>query len=212
MYDVGPGAGASLFIITADDRYLILPVAGILSPGDPDYDRDYRGEHSRRLVALDIRRLLAAGQQIECDAPRVVIGPDGFTKRILGHNNGAPDCPVETSSLNLDSEGNFASHGGPHFIAVDHESRRIAAANYFVQLTPFGLPGTLSAGDDRVCMAWLTPSGELTRDDRFKDELTGQPCVAFDRPTSYSWPNRGATGAAKPHAMAFINLSSDENE
>jgi hypothetical protein len=26
--DVGPGAGASLFIITADDRYLILPVAG----------------------------------------------------------------------------------------------------------------------------------------------------------------------------------------
>ena len=212
MYDVGPGAGASLFIITADDRYLILPVAGILSPGDPDYDRDYRGEHSRRLVALDIRRLLAAGQQIECYAPRVIIGPDGFKKRILGHNNGAPDCPVETSSLNLDSEGNFASHGGPHFIAVDHESRRIAAANYFVQLTPFGLPGTLSAGDDRVCMAWLTPSGELTRDDRFKDELTGQPCVAFDRLTSYSWPNRGATGAAKPHAMAFINLSSDEKE
>jgi hypothetical protein len=125
VYDVGPGAGASLFIITADDRYLILPVAGILSPGDPDYDRDYRGEHSRRLVALDIRRLLAAGQQIECDAPRVVIGPDGFTKRILGHNNGAPDCPVETSSLNLDSEGNFASHGGPHFVAVDHESRRM---------------------------------------------------------------------------------------
>ena len=210
VYDVGPGAGASLFIITPDDRYLVLPVAGILSPGDPNYDRDYRGEHSRRLVALDIRRLLAGASQVEGDAPRVVIGPDGFTTRILGHNNGAQDCPVETGSLNLDSEGNFASHGGPHFIAVDHESRRIAAANYFVQLTPFGLPGTLSAGDDRVCMAWLTPAGELKRDDKFKDELTGQPCVALDRPTSYSWPNRGATGAAKPHAMAFINLPSDE--
>jgi hypothetical protein len=134
------------------------------------------------------------------------MGPDGFTKRILGHNNGAPDCPVETSSLSLDSEGNFASHGGPHFIAVDHESRRIAAANYFVQLTPFGLPGTMSGGDDRVCMAWLTPAGELIRDERFKDELTGQPCVALDRPTSYSWPNRGRTGAAKPHMLAFINL------
>ena len=206
VYDVGPGAGASPFIVTADDRYLILPVAGILSPGDPNYDRDYRGEHSRRLVALDIQRLLAAGLRVECDAPRVVMGPDGFTKKILGHNNGAPDCPEEASSLTLDSEGNFASHGGPHFIAVDHESRRIAAANYFVQLTPFGLPGTMSGGDDRVCMAWLTPAGKLIRDERFKDELTGQPCVALDRPTSYLWPNRGKTGAAKPHMLAFINL------
>jgi hypothetical protein len=212
VYDVGPGAGASLFRVTPDDRYLVLPVSGILSPGDPGYDRDYRGEHSRRLVALDIQRLLAAGQQVECDAPRVVIGPDGFTKRILGHNNGARDCPVETSSLNFDSKGNFATHGGPHSIALDHESRRIAVSNYFVQLTPFGLPGTKSAGDDRVCMAWLTPAGDLVRDGGFKDELTGQPCVAFDRPTSYSWPNSGATGAAKPHAMAFINLSSDEKE
>jgi hypothetical protein len=134
------------------------------------------------------------------------MGPDGFTKKILGHSNGAPDCPVETSSLNLDSEGNFASHGGPHFIAVDHESRRIAAANYFVQLTPFGPPGTMSGGDDRVCMAWLTPAGELIRDERFKDELTGQPCVALDRPTSYLWPKRDRTGAAKPHMLAFINL------
>jgi hypothetical protein len=53
---------------------LILAVGGILSPGDPNFDRDYRGEHSRRLLAFDIRRLLAAGQQVECDAPRVVIG------------------------------------------------------------------------------------------------------------------------------------------
>jgi len=209
VYDVGPLTGASLFTVTPDDRYLVLPISGILAPRDPGYDRDYRGEHSRRLVALDIQRLLAAGEDVECDAPRVVLGPDGFTKRILGHNNGAGDCPVETGSLNFDSEGNFASHGGPHSLAVDHESRRIAVSNYFVQLTPFGLPGTQSAGDDRVCMAWLTPAGELARDDRFRDELTGQPCVAFDRPTSYSWPNRGRTGAAKPHAMAFINLTSD---
>ena len=210
VFDIGPAAGAAFFVITPDDRYLLLPVAGILSPGDPNFDRDYEGEHSRRLLALDIRRLLAAGQRVECDAPRVELGADGFTRKILGHNNGAIDCPEVTGSVNLDSAGNFASHGGPHFIAVDHESRRVAAANYFVQLTPFGLPGTKSAGDDRVCMAWLTPAGELIRDDRFKDELTGQPCVAFDRPISYSWPNRGTTGAAKPHMLAFINVSSDE--
>ena len=110
---------------------------------------------------------------MECDAPRVVIGADGFTQKILGRNNGAPHCPQVSGLVNLDSAGNFASHGGPHFIAVDHESRRVAAANYFVQLTPFGLPGTQIAGDDRVCMAWLTPTGELIRDDRFKDELNG---------------------------------------
>jgi hypothetical protein len=212
VYDVGPGTGASLFIVTPDDRYLVLPVSGVLSPGDPEYNRDYPGEHSRRLIALDIRRLLAAGPHVECDAPRVVLGPDGYTVGITGHNSAAPDCPVETGSLNLDSDSNFASHGGPHSLAIDHESRRVAVSNYFLQLTPFGLPGTMSAGDDRVCMAWLTPAGELAFDARFKDELTGQPCVAFDRPTSYSWPNRGSTGAAKPHAMAFINLSSNEKE
>ena len=79
-------------------------------------------------------------------------------------------------------------------MALDHESRRIAVSNYFVQLTPFGLPGTKSAGDDRVCMAWLTPAGDLLRDDRFKDELTGQPCVAFDRPTSYPGRTAGRLG------------------
>lgn len=212
VYDIGPGAGAGVFVITPDDRYLILAVSGIKSPGDPNFDRDYRGEHSRRLLAFDIRRLLAAGQQVECDAPRVVIGADGFTQQIRGHNNDAEDCPEVTGVVNLDSPDNFASHGGPHFIAADHESRRIAAANYFIQLTPFGLPGTKSAGDDRVCMAWITPAGELIRDHRFKDELTGQPCVGFDRPVSYSWPNRGTTGAAKPHMLAFIDLPSNEKQ
>jgi hypothetical protein len=141
VYDIGPAAGAGIFDITPDDRYLILAVSGVLSPGDPNFDRDYRGEHSRCLLAFDIRRLLAAGQRVECDAPRIVIGADGFTQKILAHNNGAKDCPKVAGLVNLDTPENFASHGGPHFIAVDHESRRVAAANYFVQLTPFGLPG-----------------------------------------------------------------------
>jgi hypothetical protein len=207
VYYIGPNAGPSIFFITPDDRYLVLPIAGTLSPGDPNYDRDYPGEHSRRVIALDIQHLLAAGQQIQCDAPEVLIGPDGFTQRVLGHNNGAGDCPTEVGSLNLDSPENFASRGGPHFIAVDHESHRIAVADYFVQLTPFGLTGTQSDGDHRICMARLTAAGELILDDRFKDELTGQPCVEFDRPAGYSWPNRGTTGAAKPHMMAFIHTN-----
>jgi hypothetical protein len=85
----------------------------------------------------------------------------------------------------------------------------VAAANYFVQLTPFKLPGLHEEGDERVCMARLTQTGGLILDTAFKDELTGQPCVAMDRPASYRWPHRGRTGAAKPHAVAFINV--DEN-
>ncbi|MET0383690.1 MAG: selenium-binding protein SBP56-related protein [Burkholderiaceae bacterium] len=206
IYSVGPGAGASVFTITPDDRYIILPISGIQSPGDALFDRDYSGEHSRRVIALNIEKLLKAGVNAECDAPRRQLDADGFVNKVLGRNNGASDCPVETGTLNLDSQDNFDTHGGPHFLAVDHESRRVAIANYFVQLTPFGLPGTGSAGDDRVCMARLTHGGEVRLDAAFKDELTGQSCVAMDRPLSYYWPNRGNTGSAKPHGVAFINF------
>jgi hypothetical protein len=67
------------------------------------------------------------------------------------------------------------------------------------------------AGDDRVCMARLTQTGQLVLDTAFRDELTGLPCVAMDRPTSYVWPHHGATGAAKPHLMAFIDLDWERN-
>ena len=54
-------------------------------------------------------------------------------------------------------------------------------------------------------MGRLTAAGKLVLDAAFKDELTGQPCVSMARPMSYNWPNHGRTGAAKPHAMAFID-------
>jgi hypothetical protein len=60
-------------------------------------------------------------------------------------------------------------------------------------------------------MARLTHTGELILDTAFRDELTGRPCVAMDRPASYRWPNRGRAGAAKPHAMAFINVDEDRD-
>ena len=208
----GPGASASVFFVTPDDRFLVQPIQGVLSPDDAAYNRDYPGEHSRRVIALDIQKLLRARTLVKCDAPPVITDSDGIIQRITAHNNGAEDCPTVTGTLNLDSQANFDTHGGPHFVAFDHETRRVAAANYFVQLTPFNLPGLHEAGDDRVCMARLTQTGQLILDRAFKDELTGQPCVAMDRPTSYRWPNRGKTGAAKPHAMAFINVDEDQDQ
>jgi hypothetical protein len=206
IYRVGPGAAAAVFTITPDDRFILQPIQGTWSPGDPVYDRDYQGEHSRRVLALDIQDLLAAGDHPQCAGPEAETDANGIITSIPTRNNGAADCPTVTGEVNLDSQTNFDTHGGPHYIAFDHESRRIASVNYFVQLTPFTLPGTNQAGDDRICMTRLKRSGELVLETTFKDELTGLPCVAMDRPKSYWWPAHGRTGAAKPHATAFIDL------
>jgi len=116
------------------------------------------------VIALDIQKLLRARALVKCDAPSVITDSDGIIQRITAHNNGAEDCPTVTGTLNLDSQANFDTHGGPHFVAFDHETRRVAAANYFVQLTPFNLPGLHEAGDDRVCIARLTQTGRLVLD------------------------------------------------
>ena len=211
IYRVGPGASAAVFTITPDDRYILQPIQGTWSPGDAVHNRDYPGEHARRVIVLDIQKLLAAGDDVECAAPPVRTDSDGIIQRITARNNGAPDCPSVTGEVELNSQANFESRGGPHFLAFDHESRRVAIVNYFVQLTPFNLPGTHMAGDDRVCMARLTHTGKLVLDTAFKDELTGRPCVSMDRPKSYLWPNHGRTGAAKPHAIAFIDVGWDKD-
>ena len=70
IYRVGPGAATAVFSITPDDRFILQPVQGAWSPGDPVYDRDYQGEHSRRVLTLDIQKLLAAGDQVQCAAPK----------------------------------------------------------------------------------------------------------------------------------------------
>ncbi len=205
IYRVGPGSSAAVFTVTPDDRYLLQPVQGTWSPGDALHNRDYPGEHARRILALDIQSLLAAGEDVKCAAPPVKTDRNGTIQLIAARNNGADDCPKVTGELNLDSQENLATGGGPHFVAFNHESRRVASSNYFVQLTPFNLPGTHQGGDDRVCMARLTATGKLVLDTAFKDELTGRPCVSMNRPLSYVWPNHGRTGAARPHAMAFID-------
>jgi hypothetical protein len=105
--------------------------------------------------------------------------------------------------VNVDSPKNLTTHGGPHFVVLDGREQRIAFSNYFVDLTAFGLPGTGSGGDDKICIARILSDGQLIFDAKFRDELTGAVYVDFDRPTSYNWPNRGPTGNAKPHAMSL---------
>lgn len=123
VYDVGPCSGVSYFSITDDDRFLVLPISGIESPkaidaaGSIDFDRDYPREHSRRVLTVDIRPLLAKGTantattKIACDYPeadpsRVANTSLGIRAsradqsggvsnkfNVLKHNNEADDCP-----------------------------------------------------------------------------------------------------------------------
>lgn len=141
VYDVGPCTGVSYFSITDDDRFLILPISGIESPGsiDPngavEFDRDYPREHSRRVLTLDIRPLLAKGHAdtpataIKCDfapsdsgnkwnttlgkpATRTDLSGGVSGKfNILRHNNEADDCPRVRGAI-----GQFET--GPHGVGA----------------------------------------------------------------------------------------------
>lgn len=73
VYDFGPGTGPSLFAVSADDRYLIVPKASMVSPGmndanGPLFNRDYASEHDREVMVLDITLLTLANHDPLCDA------------------------------------------------------------------------------------------------------------------------------------------------
>ncbi len=129
VYDVGPCTGVSYFSLTDDDRWMILPIAGIESPASVDpvgaveFDRDYPREHSRRVLTVDIRPLLAKGRAdtpetaIRCDFPppdssrasKNTLGikatradlSSGVSGKfnVLRHNNEADDCPRIRGSI-----------------------------------------------------------------------------------------------------------------
>lgn len=74
VYDVGPCSGVSYHHISHDDRFVVQPIAGIetnsargiqLAPND--FDRDYPRQHSRRMITMDVRPLLAKGNGISAD-------------------------------------------------------------------------------------------------------------------------------------------------
>ncbi len=168
VYDNGACTGSSVFFITRNDRYLVLPKAGITPTGTTDqngqfYNRDYDHEHNREVVVYDIRKLVSAGDNPQCNAAPAskwdnsgvpqkgsgalttvgpAVGPahsrEGIdfnsTTGSFWPNNDAPDCPTIASVVNLDSPENNATAGGPHFTVADNLERYVATSQYFVDL------------------------------------------------------------------------------
>ncbi len=115
VYDFGACTGASVFFISRNDRYLVVPVAGLESPADnggvasPAYNAYYPGEHDRRIVVLDIQKLLAKGSNmanVQCDAApadRFITDPNrpqpGSGKPATVGSSNIPGHPEHTSTV-----------------------------------------------------------------------------------------------------------------
>jgi hypothetical protein len=182
------GDGASWIAVTHDDRFIVHTVIGSqVGFGVPA--AVVRG----MVYVLDVRKLIAAGKNPKCSID---------TMDEVAAGGAEPDCPALVDVLPIDD----GTTGGPHWATLDnfalgrdgffHETRypdRLAFANYFVR--PLFVDG-----NHQVCMVDLGRDGALTLDAAFRDEVTGQPCLDFDRET---WPH-GAYGQARPHGVLFV--------
>ncbi|MGH3354627.1 MAG: hypothetical protein ACRDOJ_01935 [Nocardioidaceae bacterium] len=186
----GGGSNGGWVQTSFDDRYLYHAVGGRPEGSTAEDDA---GSPSY-ILALNIRKLLASGEQPQCSI-------DTLSEVTAGGQES--DCPAVADIL--------PAPGGPHWGALDnlrlgsdgyyHETdtpQRLAYSNYFVART--GLDG-----DHRVCLADLGTDGRMSADQSFVDEFTGTSCLDFDRE---SWPH-GDVGPAKPHSMLFVTADED---
>jgi hypothetical protein len=169
-----------------DDKYLYhvvmgrRPVTG--DPGGPGM-----------LYALNIEKLLAAGSDTQCSIDTIAEDTNGGAEA---------DCPTLADVLPVEDP----TSGGPHWGALDNfaknadgsysetgDIKRLAYANYFLAKAGWG-------GDHKVCLVDIDENHKFSIDKTFKDEVTGEPCMNFNRA---SWPH-GPFGSAKPHAMLFV--------
>jgi len=89
-----------------------------------------------------------------------------------------------------------ARAGGPSGLVMSADGARLAVADYTIDV-----PGYQRDGDRRVYMVRLDrATGHLWFDEGFRDELTGEVGVDFNR---QRWPH-GDTGPARPHGLAFL--------
>jgi hypothetical protein len=186
-------AGAGWLQVSPDDTMLFQAVIGrapgTLGPGDAGVPK--------MVYALDIRDLVAVAPEDWAPGNPLVCSVETAAEVLNGGSEAS--CPSVVGRQLFDDR----TSGGPHWGSIDAAGatdgtgrltsvRRIATSNYFVARS-----GT--DGDHTVCMVTVSPTGALSVDTTFRDELTRTPCVGFDRA---SWPH-GTFGPAKPHAVLF---------
>ncbi|MBE9375359.1 hypothetical protein IQ251_12975 [Saccharopolyspora sp. HNM0983] len=193
--DSGSSSNGGWVQTSPDDRFLYHAVTG-RQPGTlGDDDPGTTGG----VYTLDIRELLASGNDVQCS----IDTPEEATN---GGNEA--DCPTLSGAQGI----NPGQPGqGPHWGAYDNfelgedgkyreteQPGRLALSNYFVARS--GLDG-----DHKVNMVDLDPDGSLSLDESFRDEVTGEVGINFNR---RSWPH-GDFGNAKPHSELFVVADDD---
>jgi len=187
-------AGSSWIQVSPDDNYLFNAVIG-RGPGSTSLTGS---DVVKQVFMLDIRKLLAAGENTTCSIE---------TLYQATHGGAQADCPTMADSLYVPDN----TSGGPHWGAMDnfeigndgyyHEIthlNRIAFNDYFVARANVD-------GNHELCVVDISKQGKLSIDQDFVDERTGQPCVQFNRET---WPH-GAWGNAQPHSEVFAVADED---
>jgi hypothetical protein len=141
---------------------------------------------------------LAGGAAITPDDRFYVTALAG-SSRVVSLDLANPWHPKAASSVRLDRDPEAtgtARAGGPHWLAMSADGSRLAVADYGVDV-----PAFVQDGDHRVYVLRLDPaSGRLRIDGAFRDELTGEVGVDFNRT---HWPH-GNTGPARPAGLLFV--------
>ena len=121
---------------------------------------------------------------------------------------GDPFSPKLVSTLRFDrvpsgDEDVETREGGPSGLAMSLDGRRVAVADYTIDVPAYTLDG-----DRRVHMLRLErATGKLRFDNAFKDEHTDDVGVDFNRDT---WPH-GKTGPARPRGLLFVSAKPDDD-
>ncbi|RRO16329.1 hypothetical protein EIL87_13775 [Saccharopolyspora rhizosphaerae] len=173
-----------------DDRFLYRAIQG-RAPGT--FGKDDPGT-TGGVYTLDVQKLVNAGDDYQCNIDTIEESEQGGTES---------DCPTLAGTTPI-NPGIAAA--GPHWGAYDNftlgpdgkygETQtpgRLAVSNYFVARTG-------NDGDHKVNMVNLGPDGKVSVDDTFRDEVTGEVGINFNR---RSWPH-GEFGNAKPHSELFV--------
>ncbi|MER6988663.1 selenium-binding family protein [Saccharopolyspora hirsuta] len=178
-----------------DDRFLYRAIQGrqpgTFGPDDPGT--------TGGVYVLDISKLVEAGTDYQCSID---------TKQEAEHGGAEADCPTLAGATPINPGKPGA---GPHWGAYDNfvldddgyyretqQPQRLAVSNYFVARS--GLDG-----DHKVNIVKLGRDGKVAVDDTFRDEVTGEVGVNFNRKT---WPH-GQFGNAKPHSELFVVADED---
>lgn len=121
-------------------------------------------------------------------------------KRVVALDVSDPWKPKAVSSVSVgDRSAQSAGQrvGGPNALAMSADGSRVAVSDYTIDV-----PGYVLDGDRRVHLLRLdTATGRLRVDEAFRDELTGEEGVSFERA---SWPH-GDTGPARPAGLVFLS-------